>query len=66
MNFQHRLVTPEWPQANSMVESFMKNLSQVIRSVIIEKVPWRTTRLPQFKSLIVPAEADQMAIRIDK
>jgi hypothetical protein len=47
MDFKHRLVTPEWPQANGMVESFMKNLSRVVRTAIIEKVPWKT-RLVEF------------------
>ena len=47
LGFQHRLITPEWPQANGMAESFMKNLVRVIRSALIDKVSWKV-RLIQF------------------
>ena len=38
---EHRKVTPEHPQANGQVESFMKNVGKVIRNAIVEKKDWR-------------------------
>ena len=40
-NFNHRRITPNWPQANGGAESFMINLGKVIRCAQIEGKPWR-------------------------
>ena len=40
-NFNHRRITPCWPQANGGAESFMVNLGKVIRCAQIEGKPWR-------------------------
>ena len=39
--FQHRKITPEWPQANSEVERFMRTLEKAIRCVILEGKVWK-------------------------
>ena len=41
MGFNHRKITPYWPQANGATESFMKNLAKVIRCANVSGVPWR-------------------------
>lgn len=47
MGFVHRKVTPLWPRANGVVESFMKNLGKVLRTAVIDGVPWKQ-RLREF------------------
>jgi transposase InsO family protein len=47
LGFKHRLITPEWPQANGIVESFMKNLVRIVRTAVIDKVSWKV-RLIEF------------------
>ncbi len=47
MGFNHRSITPEWPQANGMAESFMKNFGKVIQTAKIDNVPWKV-RLTEF------------------
>ena len=47
MGINHRLITPEWPRANGMVERFMQNLKKVIQTSKIDKVHWKT-RLSEF------------------
>ena len=47
MGFKPRFITPEWPQSNGMVESFIKNLKKVIQTAIIDNVPWKS-RLVEF------------------
>jgi hypothetical protein len=47
MGFIHIKVTPLWPQANGLVESFMKNLGKVIKTALIDRISWKT-RLPEF------------------
>ena len=32
LGFKHRRITPAWPRANGVVESFMKNLGKVLRN----------------------------------
>ncbi len=36
LGFKHRLITPEWPQANGIVESFMKILVRIVRTAVID------------------------------
>ncbi|CAF1025218.1 unnamed protein product, partial [Brachionus calyciflorus] len=40
--FKHRLVTPYWPMANGMVESFMKRLGKVVKTAKLDGVSWKT------------------------
>ena len=40
MGFKHRKITPEYPQANGIAESFMKNLGKVIQTAKIENIHW--------------------------
>jgi hypothetical protein len=47
MGFKPRFVTPIWPQANGFAESFMKNLTIVKQTAIINKVSWKS-RLIEF------------------
>ena len=47
MGFIHIKVTPLWPQANGLVESFMKNLGKVIKTAFIDKISWKI-RLTEF------------------
>ena len=47
MGFKHKKVTPLWPQANGLVESFMKNLGKIIKTAQIDKID-RKTRLTEF------------------
>jgi hypothetical protein len=47
MGFKLRLVTPLWPMANGLVESFMKNLKKVIQTAAVDGVHWRK-RLIEF------------------
>ena len=42
----HHKVTPLWPQANGLVESFMKPLSKAVRSTRLEERDWRHTLYP--------------------
>ena len=44
---KHRKITPYHPPANGSAESFMKNMSKVIRNAIVERKDWRQT-LNQF------------------
>ncbi|CAF0863803.1 unnamed protein product [Brachionus calyciflorus] len=45
--FKHRLITPYWPRANGMVESFMKRLNKAIQTAKIEGVNWKV-RINEF------------------
>jgi hypothetical protein len=47
MNIKHRLITPEWPMANGIVESFMKNLGKVLKTASVDKISWKR-RLIEF------------------
>ena len=47
LGVSHRLITPLWPRANGIGEAFMKNLSKVIQTAIIDKVSWKK-RLIEF------------------
>ena len=40
LGVKHKPVTPVWPQANGLVESFNKPLNKAITSAIIEKKNW--------------------------
>ena len=48
LNFHHRRITPYWPQANGVAESFMINLSEVINCASVEGKP-RKTELVKFQ-----------------
>lgn len=37
----HRKITPLWPEANGIVERFMRTLSKIIRTAAIEKKDWK-------------------------
>ena len=39
--FQHRKITPEWPQANSEVERFMRTFEKAIRCAMLEGKVWK-------------------------
>ena len=39
--FEHKPVTPYWPEANGNAESFMKNLGKVVKSAQLEMRPWK-------------------------
>ena len=41
LGFKHRKVTPKWPEANGLVERFMKTLGKVIQTAQIEKKDWK-------------------------
>ena len=41
MGFKHRKVTPKWPEANGLVERFMRTIGKVIRTAEIERKDWR-------------------------
>jgi transposase InsO family protein len=47
LGFKHIKVTPLWPQANGLAESFMKNLGKVIKTAFIDRISWKT-RLTEF------------------
>ena len=47
IGFKHRRITPEYPQANGIAESFMKNLGKVLKTARIDNVHW-STRLNEF------------------
>jgi hypothetical protein len=47
LGFNHRLITPLWPQANGGVESFMRNLGKVIKTAKVDGVCWKS-RLNEF------------------
>jgi len=42
MGFEHRTVTYAWPEANGLVERFMRSLSKVIRTASASGVHWLT------------------------
>ena len=39
--FEHRMITPEWPQANSEAERFMRTLEKAVRCIMIEEKGWK-------------------------
>ena len=41
LGIKHRLITPYWPRANGMVESFMKRLGRVLKTASIDGVDWK-------------------------
>ena len=41
LGFEHRKVTPYWPQANGEVERFMRTLGKAIRTAHLEKKNWK-------------------------
>ena len=45
--FQHRKITPLWPEANGEAERFMKTLNKFVRATTTEDQNWRT-QLPNF------------------
>ena len=42
----HHKVTPLWPQANSLVESFMKPVTKAVRTMWLEGHDWRLALFP--------------------
>ena len=38
--FEHRKITPKWPQANGEVERFMRTIKKTIEAAIVEHRPW--------------------------
>jgi transposase InsO family protein len=49
----HRLITPLWPRANAIDESFMKGIGKVVRTAKIDGVPWKerlVDHLRQYRS----------------
>lgn len=47
LGFRHRKITPLWPRADGQVERFMPNLTKVIQTAKIDKIPWKK-RLNEF------------------
>lgn len=45
--FQHRKITPQWPEANGEVERFMATLNKHIRTSVAEDLNWKN-QLPHF------------------
>ena len=41
VGFQHRKITPLWPQANGEAERFMRTLAKAVRAAMIEKGSWK-------------------------
>ena len=41
LGFEHRKVTPYWPEANGEVERFMRTLEKAIRTAHLEKKNWK-------------------------
>jgi hypothetical protein len=41
MGIKHQKVTPLWPEANGLVERFMRNLGKTIRTAKIENKDWK-------------------------
>ncbi|CAB4038457.1 uncharacterized protein K02A2.6-like [Paramuricea clavata] len=41
LGFEHRKVTPYWPQINGKVERFMRTLEKAIRTTHLEKKNWK-------------------------
>ena len=39
--FEHRKITPKWPQANGEVERFMRTIKKTIEAAIVEHRPWK-------------------------
>ena len=39
--FEHKPVTPYWPEANGNAESFMKNIGKVVKAAQLEMRPWK-------------------------
>lgn len=40
---KHKKITPRWPQANGLVERFMKTIGKVIKASIVENLNWEDT-----------------------
>ena len=36
MEFYHHMITPLWPQANGMVESFMRSINKLVKTGCVE------------------------------
>ena len=39
--FQHKKITPEWPQANSELKRFMRTIEKAIHGTILEGKVWK-------------------------
>ena len=55
--FEHRKITPEWPQANSKAERFMQTLEKTVRCAMIEGKGYRfllSYRATPHSSTVVP------------
>lgn len=42
LGFTHRRVTPYWPEANGMVERFMRNINKLVKTAKTENANWMT------------------------
>ena len=41
MGFHHHKITPLWPQANGMVENFMRSINKLVKTARIEGKSWK-------------------------
>ncbi|XP_061759305.1 uncharacterized protein K02A2.6-like [Nerophis ophidion] len=41
LGFHHRKITPYWPQANAVVESFNRPLIKAVHTAMVEGKPWK-------------------------
>ena len=41
MGFHHRKITPFWPQANGMVENFMRSINKLVKTARVEGKNWK-------------------------
>ena len=41
MGFEHHRITPLWPQANGMVENFMRSINKLVRTSVVENSNWK-------------------------
>ena len=41
MGFKHHRITPLWPQANGMVENFMRSINKSVRTSCAENLNWK-------------------------
>lgn len=48
--FEHRRVTPLWPQANGLVERFMRNLGKVLRNAQVDQTAFESELIEFLRS----------------
>ena len=41
MEFYHHRITPLWPQANGMVENFMRSINKLVKTACVEGKNWK-------------------------